>query len=72
MVNKNLSDFKEYPVIGRYSYEQTRFLRHDPMPFTEFEHVIAENENAHMWEEIRNSLIAFGLLGLLIYWGFGL
>lgn len=72
MVKEIVSPFKVYPIIGLHSTEQTRFLRHDPMPFTEFEHVIAENENAHMWQEIRNSLIAFGLLGLLIYWGFGL
>lgn len=72
MANETVPKFKEYPVIGRYSYEQTRYLRHDPEPYKQFEHVIAENESAHMWQEIRYSLIAFGLLGLLIYWGFGL
>jgi hypothetical protein len=70
--DEELPDLHKYAAIGVESYEQMNFLRCDPEPFKQFEHVIAENENAHMWQEIRNSLIAFGLLGLLIYWGFGL
>lgn len=69
MANEAVPEFKEYPVIGRCSHEQVKYLRHDPYPYIRFEHLIAEDKAEHVRKEIVHSLIAFGLLGFLIYGG---
>jgi hypothetical protein len=68
MDKETFKDLSTYPVIGIASTEQIRFLRHDPMPYTKFYHVLEEERAAHVRKEILQSLIAIGSLALVIGW----
>lgn len=62
MANEAVSTFKKFPIIGRYSYEQTRFLRQDPEPHKMFEHEVQAQQRKEAIKEVGLSLLAFGSL----------
>lgn len=47
-----LPDLHKYPAIGVEAYQQMQFLRTDPMPYVEFEHVKAEKRRMVVKREI--------------------
>lgn len=63
LVNGNSAKRHQKVEIGCKSHEQMRFLRNDPAPHVEFEHVIKARNKREMVRDIIGTI----LLGIVIF-----